>query len=683
MKRNIQFAFVCLAMGMLMLAPCGAEVWEEWVSIYDGPAHNEDQAAAMGIDSQGNVYVTGKSWGGASGFDYATVKYDSTGAQQWETRYNGPGDFVDVPYDLAVDESGYVYITGESRGETSWNDYATIKYNPSGVPEWVARYNGSSNSEDKAMAIAVSTDGDAFVTGYSWVGSLDWDICTIKYNSAGVQQWVSYHAGAGNGEDLGIDIAVDANENVYITGFVTGIGNGQNYVTIKYDPAGNESWVAVYDGAGENDEPCGLALDAAGNVYVSGSIALGSPWHWDYVTIKYNSLGVQQWLAQYNGPGNSMDEATALVVDANQNVYVTGHNYDWITIKYDSAGNLQWLKEYSGPYGGSSNGDDFASAVAVDAEENVYVAGASLITTNNYDAAVLKYSPNGAEQWIAFYGDNPAYQGLVAMYLDDAGSVYGAGDASEDFFAIKYSQSEPDPVNVTLTPLDPPLEIPPAGGPFLFNVIIANNTTSSQTLDAWIMVYLPSGSWYGPVLGPINVTLPGNSSLMRFRWQEIPGYAPAGTYTYRGYIGTYPAAWDSSSFAFVKMGSGNGISAAGSWNNSGEDFGETNFETCKMESTLPKSALQATATPNPFNPITTLTITLPAPARVTLEVFDINGRLVTDVGAQHAAPLPTATWYPAGTHQITFDGSDLPSGVYLYRITAGQEAASGKMVLLK
>ncbi len=84
--------------------------------------------------------------------------------------------------------------------------------------------------------------------------------------------------------------------------------------------------------------------------------------------------------------------------------------------------------------------------------------------------------------------------------------------------------------------------------------------------------------------------------------------------------------------------------------------------------------------PNPFNPTTTLTFTLPAPARVRLEVFDINGRAV---GAQHAAPLPTATWYPAGTHRITFDGSDLPSGVYLYRITAGQEAASGKMMLLK
>lgn len=78
--------------------------------------------------------------------------------------------------------------------------------------------------------------------------------------------------------------------------------------------------------------------------------------------------------------------------------------------------------------------------------------------------------------------------------------------------------------------------------------------------------------------------------------------------------------------------------------------------------------------PNPFNPTTTFTFTLPEAAKVTLEVFDIKGQRVW---AQHAAPLQ------AGEQSIVFDGSSLPSGVYLYRLNAGELTASGKIVLMK
>ncbi|MCX6639373.1 MAG: T9SS type A sorting domain-containing protein [bacterium] len=69
---------------------------------------------------------------------------------------------------------------------------------------------------------------------------------------------------------------------------------------------------------------------------------------------------------------------------------------------------------------------------------------------------------------------------------------------------------------------------------------------------------------------------------------------------------------------------------------------------------------------------------MPQAAQVTLEVFDVNGRVVW---VQHVEPLQE--WYPAGSHEIQFDGSGLPSGVYIYRLTAGATSTSGKMVLLK
>ncbi|MCX6640751.1 MAG: C25 family cysteine peptidase [bacterium] len=97
--------------------------------------------------------------------------------------------------------------------------------------------------------------------------------------------------------------------------------------------------------------------------------------------------------------------------------------------------------------------------------------------------------------------------------------------------------------------------------------------------------------------------------------------------------------------------------------------------------------------PNPFNPTTVICFTLPEAASVRLDMFDTSGRLVGAHGMRpsggsgssegaRSAPLQEA-WYPAGSHEITFDGSGLPSGVYLYRLTAGELSASGKMVLLK
>jgi len=78
--------------------------------------------------------------------------------------------------------------------------------------------------------------------------------------------------------------------------------------------------------------------------------------------------------------------------------------------------------------------------------------------------------------------------------------------------------------------------------------------------------------------------------------------------------------------------------------------------------------------PNPFNAITLLSFQLPVAGHVTLQVFDLQGRLVETL---------IDGWRDAGSHSVVFDGSNLSSGLYLYRITAGSFDATGKMVLLK
>jgi hypothetical protein len=313
-----------------------------WVRRYNGPGNSYDEARSIAVDGQGNVYVTGKSYGSGTGYDYATIKYNSLGVQQWVQRYDGPGNYYDMAYAIAVDGLGNVYVTGYSWGSGTAYDYATIKYNSAGVQQWVQRYDGPGNDYDCAYAIALDGAENVYVTGYSIGSGISSDYATIKYDSAGVQQWVQRYDGPGNdyGYDYAYAIAVDGQGNVYVTGTSPDSGTYKDYATIKYNSNGVQQWVARYNGPGNDwDEAYAIAVDGAGNVYVIG-YSIGSGTTEDYATIKYNSNGVQQWVQRYNGPGNSYDVARSLAVDGQENVYVTGYSIgsgtseDYATIKY-------------------------------------------------------------------------------------------------------------------------------------------------------------------------------------------------------------------------------------------------------------------------------------------------------------------------------------------------------------
>ena len=140
---------------------------QQWVARYNGPVNGDDYGYAIALDNSGNIYVTGSSRGPGTEFDYATVKYNSAGQQQWTARYTGPGNGFGEAQAIAVDGSGNVYVTGHSPGAGTADDYATIKYDSAGQQQWVARYNGAGNSGDEAHAIALDSSGNVYVTGQS------------------------------------------------------------------------------------------------------------------------------------------------------------------------------------------------------------------------------------------------------------------------------------------------------------------------------------------------------------------------------------------------------------------------------------------------------------------------------------------------------------------------------------
>ena len=225
-------------------------------------------------------------------------------------------------------------------------------------------------------------------------------------------------------------------------------------------------------------------------------------------------------------------------------------------------------------------------------------------------------------------------------------------------------------VTVELIPNGMPIVIPVSGGSFNYNISATNSEATTQSFQAWCDVTLPNGSPYGPVLGPVNVTLAQGGSINRDRTQTVPASAPAGQYSYNAYAGTYPnGIWSQDSFNFTKSAFGDQGSGFGEWTNTGEPF-----ESEIAAEAMPNGFALHKPHPNPFNPTTALNFELRAASHVSLKVYDIAGRL---------AAILVNDWREAGSHEVTFNGSGLASGVYIVRLDAGGQQGSQKMVLMK
>jgi hypothetical protein len=247
----------------------------------------------MTIDESSNIYITGTTVNTGSGADLTAIKYDKDGNQLWLKKYNGGNNGGDGGKMIKVDAAGNVYVAGVTDNSPATTyDFLTIKYNSSGVQQWVRTYNGSGNRGDFANAIVVDASGNVIVTGASvGLGAVvnDSNFTTLKYNSNGVQQWVSQYNGPGNSVDVPHSIAIDGMGNIYVTGGSAGIGL-DDYATVKYNSSGSELWAIRYNGPGNaNDYTNGIAVDNIGNVFVTGK-SYGMGTDYDAATIKYSQL---------------------------------------------------------------------------------------------------------------------------------------------------------------------------------------------------------------------------------------------------------------------------------------------------------------------------------------------------------------------------------------------------------
>jgi hypothetical protein len=354
---------------------------------------------------------------------------------QWASRYTSAGNNIDRAVDLARDGSGNVIVTG-----TSWNgsnfDIVTVKYDPAGNELWNRSFNGTGAGFDEARAIYCDAAGNVYVTGFTESTGSNYDVITIKYDAGGTQQWATPFNGTGNGFDEGYDVMADGSGNVYVTGGTYTTTSLNNYITLKYNSGGTQQWATIYSNGNTTNVECAYSMDmdGSGNVYVTGSSFGTAGTDCDVATVMYNNAGAQQWVRRFNGPGTRFDAGQDIVVSPTGEVYVCGYaraavgitNYDALVLKYDNTATLVWSQTYNG----TGNDYDKYNRLLLQSNGNVMVTGRSVGTiTTAEDLLLSNYNgTSGTLIWQRIYdGGYTQYDEGKDIAADINGDVYVTG----------------------------------------------------------------------------------------------------------------------------------------------------------------------------------------------------------------------------------------------------------------
>jgi hypothetical protein len=345
-----------------------------------------DFGASIAVDGAGNAYMTGytgstnfptvnplqSATGGGAG-DAFVSKLNAAGSALIYSTYLGGGG-VDFGEGMAIDSAGNAYVTGETNSTNfptvhplqpfkSFEDDAFVsKLNAAGSALVYSTYLGGNRDEGSSQfwgwaGIAVDDLGNAYVTGYTestnfpTVNPLQpmnggsGDVYVSKLNAAGSALVYSTYLG-GAGSDYGNGIAVDASGNVYVTGstlssnFPTANplqplrGFQDDAFVSKLNASGSALVYSTYLGGSRQDWANGIAVDAAGNAYVTGytfsnnfpSVKPLQPANGlleDAFVSKLNAAGSALVYSTHLG-GNNRDAGYSIAVDGSGNAYVTG-----------------------------------------------------------------------------------------------------------------------------------------------------------------------------------------------------------------------------------------------------------------------------------------------------------------------------------------------------------------------
>jgi len=514
--------------------------------------------------------------------------------------------------------------------------------------EWVQRFNSSGNYNDYVTDMAIDKSGNVYLTGFIQVNDTDQNFVTIKYNTQGVEQWVRYYDGPDHREDKPVAIAVDDSGNVFVSGT-----SSLNFLTIKYNSLGDTIWSRRnLNGYGLN----AMILDNYGNVYVTG-IAFGVSSE-DILTIKYNNYGDLIWIRYFNGVGNGYDIPLNVSHDKENNIIISAQITGLflipmgVVIKYNSLGDLTWI---------SDNPDSFVFFSSYsDSFYNLYSVGHSEIY-NNTDINLSKFNLSGNLEWSRNYNRSDT--------VPDQDDFYKGFTLDRQFNPIFTCVNSDNVLRYDIATVKYD-----SAGNFLWERIFgesnSNDESNSITTDQYGNIY---------VCGFVDNGLFAKYIIIKYdtfgllKW--FISYNNNNSFTSHSARKVLADTLGNIYVTGISQGSGTGYDIATIKYSQLTNLNQTNDYKIN-------DYLLFQNYPNPFNPVTHLEFGIPDLGFVSLKVYDMLGKEVKTLVNEIK---------PAGIYSVEFDGSDLPSGIYYYKlvvslsnpIESGNFTQVRKMILVK
>lgn len=409
------------------------------------------------LDNTGNVYTTGSFQG--------TIDFDPNAGVVNLTSNGGDDIFISK-----IDASGNL-LWAKSMGDTL-NEYGySIGVDASGNVYTTGHFSGTVDFDGTAGTTILSSNGNE-------------DIFVTKYDASGNFVWAKNIGGSTS--DFGRAMAVDANGNVFLTGYFDGTSdfdpNGgtinltstglYDIFVAKLDVNGNYSWAKNLGGS-TFDVGNSIVLDASGNIYTTGYFGSTADFDPGTGTVNLTSTGANDiFISKLDGAGNfvwaknmggtSNDIGFSIAIDASGDIYSTGTfggsadldpgaasfsltsngSNDIYVSKISAAGNFIWAKSF----GGSTA--DYVYGITTDPSGNVYTTGYfqgtvdfdpgvgtnSITTTGNYDIFISKINGSGNYTWAINLGGT-ARDYAYSLAVDPSGNIYTTGwfEGTADF----------------------------------------------------------------------------------------------------------------------------------------------------------------------------------------------------------------------------------------------------------
>jgi hypothetical protein len=354
---------------------------------------NNSTNNAVSEDVAGNIITAGGN---------KLVKLNAAGGQIWEVTINGTLSAV------CTDINNNIYVTGRSELTYDRSNCITIKYNSSGVQQWMKTEPGSSFSSKYGTIICSDNSGNVYVSvGITlYFSGAETQVSTIKYDMNGVKMFERSVSGKAAVRMIIQNncLFVLSNSYLYWSPYM------HNYYLVKYDQADNQ---VLY--ASDTLSAYDMTIDAAENIIITG---LRNPYNSNIkFTTKYNSTGSRQWITWHN------DLFRRIIADNSGNIYLTGEK----TMKMNSSGAVVWSQTNNG----------MTVDIKLSQTGEIIVAGYA-----NYDFLINNYSPNGGMNWTLTYNSpSSADDKACNLIVKNTGIVVSGVCGNNSIATVKYSST--------------------------------------------------------------------------------------------------------------------------------------------------------------------------------------------------------------------------------------------------